>query len=254
MKSDWIERHSIIVACRANTSFTWLYKLDDLVRPYVHKILVVIEPLLIDEDYYACVKCRDIISNLSKAAGLAHMISTMRPDIVHADEYVCNTTACAFSVIASALGIPSLLPFLKPVCRSKKSWQAKTSTAAISPMENSTSFSHDCIRHRNSTNWLMESVEVWKFGERWSGGYAYYRYLSWCHILQCSNVRTLSLQYFSYTGGPRAPISSPPFGRKVCWLIISLGRWIELPFFIRSQLWVPKSLWHFSRPNPWASP
>ena len=26
-----------------------LYKLDDLVRPYVHKILVVIEPLLIDE-------------------------------------------------------------------------------------------------------------------------------------------------------------------------------------------------------------
>jgi len=30
-----------------------LYKLDDLVRPYVHRILVVIEPLLIDEDYYA---------------------------------------------------------------------------------------------------------------------------------------------------------------------------------------------------------
>lgn len=28
-----------------------LYKLDDLVRPYVHKILVVIEPLLIDQDY-----------------------------------------------------------------------------------------------------------------------------------------------------------------------------------------------------------
>lgn len=27
-----------------------LYKLDDLVRPYVHKILVVIEPLLIDQD------------------------------------------------------------------------------------------------------------------------------------------------------------------------------------------------------------
>lgn len=30
-----------------------LFKLDELVRPYVHKILVVIEPLLIDEDYYA---------------------------------------------------------------------------------------------------------------------------------------------------------------------------------------------------------
>ncbi|KAF7370749.1 Small nuclear ribonucleoprotein [Mycena sanguinolenta] len=102
-----------------------LYKLDDLVRPYVHKILVVIEPLLIDEDYYARVEGREIISNLSKAAGLAHMISTMRPDIDHADEYVRNTTARAFSVVASALGIPSLLPFLKAVCGSKKSWQAR---------------------------------------------------------------------------------------------------------------------------------
>eukprot|EP00122_Pirum_gemmata_P004593 Pgem_evm1s4177 len=33
-----------------------LYKLDDLVRNYVHKILVVIEPLLIVEDYYARVE------------------------------------------------------------------------------------------------------------------------------------------------------------------------------------------------------
>jgi splicing factor 3B subunit 1 len=102
-----------------------LYKLDDLVRPYVHKILVVIEPLLIDEDYYARVEGREIISNLAKAAGLATMISTMRPDIDHNDEFVRNTTARAFAVVASALGIPSLLPFLKAVCQSKKSWQAR---------------------------------------------------------------------------------------------------------------------------------
>lgn len=102
-----------------------LYKLDDLVRPYVHKILVVIEPLLIDQDYYARVEGREIISNLAKAAGLAHMIGTMRPDIDHVDEYVRNTTARAFAVVASALGIPTLLPFLKAVCKSKKSWQAR---------------------------------------------------------------------------------------------------------------------------------
>jgi len=102
-----------------------LYKLDDLVRPYAHKILVVIEPLLIDEDYYARVEGREIIANLSKAAGLATMISTMRPDIDNMDEYVRNTTARAFSVVASALGIPSLLPFLSAVCQSKKSWQAR---------------------------------------------------------------------------------------------------------------------------------
>merc|ERR1711937_695513 len=84
-----------------------------------------IEPLLIDEDYYARVEGREIISNLSKAAGLATMIATMRPDIDNLDEYVRNTTARAFSVVASALGIPSLLPFLKAVCQSKKSWQAR---------------------------------------------------------------------------------------------------------------------------------
>ncbi|KAL7116302.1 hypothetical protein ACP275_04G234200 [Erythranthe tilingii] len=102
-----------------------LYKLDDLVRPYVHKILVVIEPLLIDEDYYARVEGREIISNLTKAAGLATMIAAMRPDIDNMDEYVRNTTARAFSVVASALGIPALLLFLKAVCQSKKSWQAR---------------------------------------------------------------------------------------------------------------------------------
>ncbi|KAG2118385.1 Fungalysin metallopeptidase-domain-containing protein [Suillus clintonianus] len=43
-------------------------------------------PLLVDEDYYARVEGREIISNLSKAAGFAHMIFTMSPDIDHADD------------------------------------------------------------------------------------------------------------------------------------------------------------------------
>ena len=102
-----------------------MYKLDDLVRPYVHRILAVIEPLLIDDDYYARVEGREIISNLAKAAGLATMIATMRPDIDSPDEYVRNTTSRAVAVVASALGIPSLLPFLKAVCQSRKSWQAR---------------------------------------------------------------------------------------------------------------------------------
>lgn len=140
-----------------------LRKLDELVRPYVHKVLVVVEPLLIDEDYYARIEGREIIANLAKAAGLATMIAAMRPvsfsffflnvfrfffdkenahfsppppstetkkqkkrqDIDAVDEYVRNTTARAFAVVASALGVPALLPFLKAVCRSRKSWQAR---------------------------------------------------------------------------------------------------------------------------------
>eukprot|EP01128_Nolandella_sp_AFSM9_P007062 TRINITY_DN3772_c0_g1_i2.p1 TRINITY_DN3772_c0_g1~~TRINITY_DN3772_c0_g1_i2.p1 ORF type:complete len:953 (+),score=237.33 TRINITY_DN3772_c0_g1_i2:507-3365(+) len=102
-----------------------LYKLDDLVRPYVHKILVVIMPLLIEEDYYARVEGREVISNLAKAAALPTMIAVMRPDIDNENEYVRNTTARAFAVVASALGVASLLPFLKVVCASKSSWQAR---------------------------------------------------------------------------------------------------------------------------------
>jgi len=102
-----------------------LYKLDDLVRPYTHKILIVILPMLIDEDYYARVEGREIISNLAKAAGLPTMITTMRPDIDHKDEFVRNTTSRAFAVVASAVGIGALLPFLKAVCMSKKSWEAR---------------------------------------------------------------------------------------------------------------------------------
>lgn len=102
-----------------------LYKLDDLVRPYVHKILLVISPMLVEEDYYARIEGREIISNLAKAAGLPTMIATMRPDIDNPDDFVRNTTSRAFAVVASALGVPSLLPFLKAVCNSKKSWQAR---------------------------------------------------------------------------------------------------------------------------------
>jgi len=41
---------------------------------------------LIDEDYYARVEGREIISNLAKAAGLATMIANMRPEIDSPDE------------------------------------------------------------------------------------------------------------------------------------------------------------------------
>jgi hypothetical protein len=54
-----------LTRCEVNT----IVKLvgQELQLTNVHKILVVIEPLLIDEDYYARVEGREIISNLSKA-------------------------------------------------------------------------------------------------------------------------------------------------------------------------------------------
>lgn len=45
---------------------------------------------------------------------------------MHCDEAVPPCACLLFcSVVASALGIPALLPFLKAVCLSKKSWQAR---------------------------------------------------------------------------------------------------------------------------------
>lgn len=108
-----------------------LNRVADEIKPYVHKILVVIEPMLIDEDHFARAEGKEIISNLAKCAGLAVMITTMKPDIDHPDEYVRNTTARAFAIVASALGIPALLPFLKAVSNSKKSWQAKHTAIKI---------------------------------------------------------------------------------------------------------------------------
>eukprot|EP00889_Picochlorum_renovo_P001752 jgi/Picre1/28782/NNA_004179.t1 len=90
-----------------------LFRLDDLVRPYVHKILVVIEPLLIDEDYYARAEGREIIANLAKAAGLATMIAAMRPDIDNVDEYVRNTTAGHFLWLHLHLGSQQCFPSSK---------------------------------------------------------------------------------------------------------------------------------------------
>lgn len=77
-----------------------LYKFDDLVRFYVYKIFVVIEFLLIDEDYYVCVEGWEIISNVVKVVGLVMMIVVMCFDIDNVDEYVWNTTARAFVVVA----------------------------------------------------------------------------------------------------------------------------------------------------------
>ena len=129
-----------------------LYRLDELVRPHVHSILVVIEPMLIDDDYYARIEGGEIISNVAKAAGLATMIATMRPDIDHEDEYVRNTTARAFAVVASSLGAISLIPFLKAVCASKKAWQARHTGIKIVPTN------RPIVRNSHSTSFIVASI------------------------------------------------------------------------------------------------
>lgn len=102
-----------------------LYILGSGVGPYTHQILRVVSPLLIDEDSIARETGREIITTLAHAAGLANILTTMRPDIDNEDEYIRNTTSRGMAVVAKALGIPNLIPFLNAVCHSKKSWRAR---------------------------------------------------------------------------------------------------------------------------------
>ncbi|KAF6010225.1 hypothetical protein HII12_002931 [Brettanomyces bruxellensis] len=102
-----------------------MFALDIMVRPYTRKILIVIMPLLIDENQYAREEARAIVSNLAKAVGLAYMISTLRVDIDHPDDYVRNLVSVTFAVVASSLGLQVVLPFLKAICNSKNSWLAR---------------------------------------------------------------------------------------------------------------------------------
>jgi len=84
-----------------------LHKLDVLERPYVHKTLVTIKPLLIDEVYCACVEGREIIHNLSKAASLAHMISTRSQAALVGYSFASWQGPCAF---LKAIGF--IIPFV----------------------------------------------------------------------------------------------------------------------------------------------
>lgn len=99
-----------------------MLKLEDSIEPYTERILIVIMPLLVDENKIARLEGRDVISKLAKAVGLLTLIKCLRPDISNEDDYVRNLVSKTFAVIASSLGIQVLIPFLKPICRSKKSW------------------------------------------------------------------------------------------------------------------------------------
>ena len=80
-----------------------LYKLDDLMRLYVHKLLIVIELLLIDEGHYACVEGtvegREIISNLSKS----HACSGCKQPLTPNTDPACpNSPSSGVGIIVTA--------------------------------------------------------------------------------------------------------------------------------------------------------
>lgn len=99
-----------------------MFKLEDSIKPYTEKILIVMMPLLTDENKFTRLEGRDVISKLSKTVGLLTIINILRPDLGNNDDYVRNMVSRTFAVIANSLGISALIPFLKAICRSKENW------------------------------------------------------------------------------------------------------------------------------------
>lgn len=95
------------------------------IKPYTYKILAVVAPLLIDEEFTLRMEAREIVANLASLVGLANIISSMRPDIDHVDEYVRNITSRVFAIVAYTLGLQQVMPFLRAVIKSKKNWMAR---------------------------------------------------------------------------------------------------------------------------------
>jgi splicing factor 3B subunit 1 len=90
------------------------------VRPFVNKLMLILMPMLIDEDFIVRLEGRGLITSISRAAGKHCIISCLRPDIESDDEYVRGTTARTLSVIVSAFGLDSMMPFLKALLGSKR--------------------------------------------------------------------------------------------------------------------------------------
>ncbi|CCF56454.1 hypothetical protein KAFR_0B01550 [Kazachstania africana CBS 2517] len=108
-----------------------LYKLDALVKPYTRDILVVVSPLLIDEDPILRTVGKEIINNLSSVVGLSTMLTAMRTDIDNDDEYIRNISSRTLAIIGQSLGVSKLLPFINAACHSRKSWKARHTSVKI---------------------------------------------------------------------------------------------------------------------------
>lgn len=102
-----------------------LQRLGASVRPFTFKIVVLMAPFLIEEEFTTRMEAREIIVSLTKAVGLANMISTVRPDLDHTDEYVRNLASRVFSIVAFTSGLAKFLPFLRAVIKSKKNWMSR---------------------------------------------------------------------------------------------------------------------------------
>ena len=92
------------------------------IKPYLYKLFIVIQPLLIDDDICFRETSTTMIELLCYKMGIAEILSVLRQDIDNEDKYVRNLTAYSLAIAAVSFGMDAFLPFLKAICESNKSW------------------------------------------------------------------------------------------------------------------------------------
>ena len=100
-----------------------ILKYGDELSGFANQILVVVEPLLIDNDYFVREEGKDIIAAIAKSFNISLLLSIMREDMEHPEETVRNASCRAFSIIVLTFGIEKFSKFFNVICTSKSKWE-----------------------------------------------------------------------------------------------------------------------------------
>ena len=100
-----------------------IFKMHSEIGPYLHKLFIVISPLLLDEDETTKNLGYEVIVSICKAVGPALIITTTRKDIDHESRDVREATARIIAICSKTLGPEHFIPFINAMCHSTKKWE-----------------------------------------------------------------------------------------------------------------------------------
>ncbi|KAL6946814.1 hypothetical protein ACO0QE_001663 [Hanseniaspora vineae] len=100
-----------------------IFRMHSEIRPYLHKLFIVVSPLLLDEDETTRNLGYEVIASICKAVGPALIITTTRKDIASETKDVREVTARIIAISAKTIGPEHFIPFLNAMCHSTKKWE-----------------------------------------------------------------------------------------------------------------------------------
>eukprot|EP00834_Sanchytrium_tribonematis_P003159 NODE_114_length_18474_cov_1.567510.p3 type:complete len:729 gc:universal NODE_114_length_18474_cov_1.567510:8416-6230(-) len=103
----------------------------DKLRLYVNELLVIILPLLVNEDFMTRRLGFQLFGNLTKAVGAFILLNRLKQDTANDDEFMRQCCSKALSVIVSTIGVSSTMPFIMAICGSKDSNERHTGVRTL---------------------------------------------------------------------------------------------------------------------------